>query len=218
MKESLLLYTGVKEKDVEVIYNGIDYAFYANSRQVNPKKTVITYCGRLVPEKGVQILLGALSEISKEKIECYILGEGVQRAELESIAGQIENTDIDIFFEGRQADVTPWLKQTDIFVYPVMCEEGFGLSVAEAMAAGAVCIVSAKGGLPELITDGENGFLVQNISEETLAEKLKEVISMKKAGQLEKLAENARRTASRFDIHTMVGQLEKIATINSNRK
>jgi glycosyltransferase involved in cell wall biosynthesis len=63
-----------------------------------------------------------------------------------------------VTFAGEQDDLVPWLSCSDVFLLP-SSEESFGLAALEAMACGVPVVVSRVGGLPEVVTDGDTGFL-----------------------------------------------------------
>ena len=103
--------------------------------------------------------------------------------------------------------MSEWLDESDIFVYPSVCEEAFGISVIEAMARGCIVVTFNKGGLPELIKDGVNGFLVTKADEESLARKLEEIIENKYNNQ--EIIKNAIETAKHFTIDNTIENLYK---------
>ena len=61
---------------------------------------------------------------------------------------------------GLRDDVDALLNEADIFVHPAVWQEAFGLTIVEAMAAERPVIASSVGGIPELITNGQDGILV----------------------------------------------------------
>lgn len=69
------------------------------------------------------------------------------------------------------------LDYNDIFVYPSTWEEGFGISVVEAMSRGCIPITFKKGGLLEIIKNEEDGFFADNVSDIELMNKINYVIN-----------------------------------------
>ena len=67
------------------------------------------------------------------------------------------------------------MSNADIFIHPAIWEEGFGITIIEAMARGKLCIASKRGAIPEIISDGVNGLLVESANAKQLAEKIKYV-------------------------------------------
>jgi len=88
-------------------------------------------------------------------------------------------------------------------------EEGFDITVVEAMAAGCVCICAAKGGIPEIIEDGVNGYLIKSGTAEELADILQEVIPQYVEGKFVDAQKNAVRRSRDFSIETYSENLDQ---------
>jgi glycosyltransferase involved in cell wall biosynthesis len=88
-----------------------------------------------------------------------VLGEGPERARLEQLAREL-GVGRRVFLLGRVPDVGAWLRRATLLVHPARWE-GFGLGVLEAMLAGLPVVASNVSSLPELVVDGETGFLVR---------------------------------------------------------
>lgn len=186
-----------------VIYNGIDDIFYKNTHlkhQSNDKIKLI-FVGRLAKVKGVNLLIEALSKLEKNKYELTIVGEGTERKNLEILAQDL-NINENVFFKGRQENVIDWLDKADIFVYPSIWEEAFGISVVEAMSRGCIPVTFKKGGLVEIIQDKSNGFLVEDINSNALANTIKRIEVS------EGLIKNAIDTSKKFSIENTIENLE----------
>jgi glycosyltransferase involved in cell wall biosynthesis len=100
--------------------------------------------------------------------------ENELKSEIKNQKSEIMTTDHrspNITFKGHQDNIKPYLAAADIFVLPSFYE-GFGIAVIEAMAAGIPVIASDVGGLPEIITDEDNGILFASGNAEDLAEKI----------------------------------------------
>ena len=194
-----------------VIYNGVDDKFFANvpNRRVDDEINII-YVGRLSKEKGVDFLINAFAIVLKEckelRVKLKIIGDGNEKNTLEKIANdnKIEKS---IEFLGRKNNVIEHLDKSDIFVYPSVCEEGFGISVVEAMARGCIVVTFEKGGLPEIIDDGENGFLVKNVDENSLANKLLDIINLMKNEKCANIIKKSEEDAKKYTIKSTVKNL-----------
>lgn len=81
--------------------------------------------------------------------------------------------------------------------FPV-CEEGFGLTIVEAMSAGLVCICGNRGAVTEIIQDGVNGYVVNNIDE--LSSRIEICLTNAYGGADLRMRENARKNAEDFSI------------------
>ena len=190
-----------------IIYNGINNSFFNNV--LEERKMNIIYVGRLSKVKGIDILLNSLKDVYNENynITTTIVGDGEEKQNLEKLIIElgIQNN---VQFVGRQANVIQWLDKNGIFIYPSICEEGFGISVAEAMARGCIPVTFKKGGLPELIENEKNGYLIDEVSEEKLANKILEILNLPNE-DIKRLRKNAIQTAQRFSIDNTINELEK---------
>ena len=209
VKESLIRVFGIKQEKIAVLHNAIKISREKPPIRAFGDKLELIFVGRLIEEKGVQTILKALSLLDlKNMAHLTIVGDGPYRKKLEELsAGLGLNEAVD--FVGLKTDVRPFLSRADVFVHSPEWEEGFGITVAEAMAHGLLCVCANHGALPELIEDGRNGFLVEAHSERALAEKL--VWVRENAGRRESfrtVRENAQVCAGRFDIAEFAGKLD----------
>ena len=139
---------------------------------------VIAVVASLTANKGHGILLTAFKEIflSHPSIRLLIVGDGPMREQIETSARQLM-IDQAVVFTGLRQDVFSLLQTSDIFVLPSQYREGLGVALIEAMAVSLPVIGTDLGGIPEVIVDGENGFLVSPGSSEQLAEALKKLVN-----------------------------------------
>lgn len=180
------------------IYNGIaeDILIKGSSSVFNVDDTIkILYVGRLSAEKGVSLLVDAVSKLGF-KYELKLVGEGAERKELEK---QVKNLGISdrVVFAGFQSDVGSFLEKCNIFVLPTLWES-FGLSIVEAMSYGRVCVANAIGGIPEIIIDRINGYLCQHLNAECLSEIIQ--IAVDNIDNSDELRLEAQKTANNFSI------------------
>ena len=123
-----------------------------------------------------------------------------------------------VHFLGTRYDIPCLLNDADIFIHMPEWEEGFGLTILEAMAAATVCIVSNNGALPEIITDGENGFLVEKGNIEQLAEKIKLVFELLDTAEMQMIRKNAQKRAEELSIERYASQFDEIIlNLNTNK-
>ena len=96
----------------------------------------------------------------KEKdFEFQIIGDGPYKTKLESLVKE-QHLENKVVFLGTRYDVSQLLEKADIFVHVPIIEEGFGITIVEAMASGKLCICSNSGAISEIIENDGNGFLV----------------------------------------------------------
>ena len=195
----------------EIVYNGIDSKFFCDIKHKNKTESLrLIYVGRLYKTKGISILISACKILKDQKVEfkLIIVGEGEEKENLEKQVIQYELEEI-VSFVGKQNNVIDWLDNADIFIYPSIWEEGFGISVVEAMSRGCIPITFNRGGLPEIIDNGKNGFLVDKIDEKELAQKIKEVDQLNNEKQNE-VREKAVEKARKYTIQKTINSLESI--------
>jgi len=172
---------------------------------------VITAVGHAVPVKGWDILLHAFAKLAAETPEAHLLLVGSMSAPDEvAFAENLQATASDagcaerVHMLGHRSDIPEILKASDIFVFPSR-SDGQGLALVEAMASGLPCLAAATGGIPDVITDCENGLLFERENMMDLADKLALLI---RDGQLRiRLAAGARETAKQY---TMDAYVERV--------
>jgi len=110
------------------------------------------------PVKQVRDVVKIFAKV-REKVPCVLVmvGDGPDRVDAEAEARELGLSD-KVFFLGKIEAVAPLLAGADLFLMPSK-SESFGLSALEALATGVPVIGSDVAGLPEVVTDGENGFL-----------------------------------------------------------
>lgn len=129
----------------------------------------LIFIGRLSPEKGCSFLIEALNMLNKEDFSLTIVGDGVQRAELELMANK-ENTS----FLGFRKDIPKLLGLHHVLIMPSL-REGLPLTLIEATCNNLPVIASHVGGIPNLVEDKKNGILVSPESSEELRHAIMEM-------------------------------------------
>jgi glycosyltransferase involved in cell wall biosynthesis len=149
-----------------IIFNGIEVEKFSMplnqviARQifeVEPNEFVFGNVGRLHEQKGHKFLLQAMAKMNN-RARLMIVGDGRLRQELMNLATQLNISDR-VLFLGARADIYEFLSAINVFVMPSLWE-GQPIALLEALAIGKSCIASAVDGIPEIITDGVNGYLV----------------------------------------------------------
>lgn len=197
----------IPERSMQVIYNSIpadycnrytDEQKIDNARKYNipQNKALVGIVGRLDPLKDHATFLLAARKILKAVPEtCFIVvGSGELKLELEEYALQlgIQN---DVLFLGHCENVMEIISLFDVHTSSSL-SEGLGLTIQEAMAQGKPVVATSVGGIPEIISDGENGFLVPAKSADKLADK---IIKLLYDDQLRhELGENALKHCQKF--------------------
>lgn len=174
---------GFSAEIVEVVHNSLDLEKFRPPLEqerravrkefgIAPEARVAICVSRLDRTKGVDVLVNAwtLVSTSVEGSILLIVGDGPERGALEEAVRQA-GTKQSVQFLGYRDDVNRVLRAGDWAVVPSRYE-GLSLAALEAMAIGLPVIASDVGGIPEVVTHGENGLLVPPEDEESLAEAL----------------------------------------------
>ncbi|MDQ3766084.1 MAG: glycosyltransferase, partial [Actinomycetota bacterium] len=152
---------------------------------------------RLVPQKALDVLIQALSELPTEAAswECFLLGEGPLEKELKAQATELGVADR-IRFVGVSENPAAWIESADIFVLPSAWEP-FGIVLLEAMSLGIAVITSDSDGAREVVTDEKDALVFPTGDVEALKDRLLEL--SRDGSRRSQLGENARQTATRYD-------------------
>jgi glycosyltransferase involved in cell wall biosynthesis len=197
-----------------VHYTGIDTEFFTPNPRVF-RSPVVLFVGRLVPVKGCEYLIQAMSEVQKvlPDARLVVIGDGPLRSQLEQKARALLKK---FYFAGAldPTCVKSWMNRATVFCVPSItaesgAAEGFGTVFAEAQSMGLPVVSFASGGIPEAVANGETGFLVAEKDVPSLAEKLLDLLRdaelwlrFSKAGRS--------RVKNLFDIEKQSVALEKI--------
>jgi glycosyltransferase involved in cell wall biosynthesis len=187
---------------MSIIPNGVRYKEFSielskKERKEHHKKyaredeQIVAYIGRLVPEKGVNVLLGAVKYVLEKqpKAKFVIAGEGWHRAELERITKEL-GIEEKVFFTGYlpQEDFLAYFNVSEVLVVPSTYEP-FGIVALEGMATKTPVVVSDVGGLSEIIDHAWTGMKVPPDNSIALADAIVTLLSDKKLR--DKIVKNA---------------------------
>jgi glycosyltransferase involved in cell wall biosynthesis len=161
----------VDTKKSAVIYNAIEFS---NDKEESPKnyQVIIGNAGRLVEQKGQFHLIDIAKKLKQKGVhfELQIAGDGPLREDLKKQINQEGLNDCVKLF-GFVNDMKAFMKGIDIFVSTALWE-GFGFVLAEAMTAQKPVLAFDLSSNPELINDGENGYLIPEKNTDLFAAKL----------------------------------------------
>lgn len=155
-------------RKISFLHNGIDTdKFYKLSAVEKERlksemnlegKKIFIWCSQDRPKKGLQIILDLWEKQFKTNKEFVLLVIGCQPREQHidgvQFLGKIKNDLLPIYYQ-----------IADIYLFPTLCEEGFGMSLIEALHCGCYCIASAFGGVPEVLQYGKLGKLIEHPEE-----------------------------------------------------
>jgi glycosyltransferase involved in cell wall biosynthesis len=165
--------SGTSPKQVATIYNGIDLSTFLNMDYALQRNAVRAELGIprdanvlvtvavLRPPKGIQYMIRALPSILAVHPNTFylVVGSGSHH---DALVEEVKKAGVNkqVIFAGMRKDVPRLLAASDVFVLPTLTE-ALPTVLAEAMAAKLPIVASRVGGIPEMITNGQNGFLVE---------------------------------------------------------
>ncbi len=163
---------------------------------------------RLSPIKRIDHYLRAIVIVAKDhpNTRAAIVGDGELCVALESLATELGIADR-VEFLGHQSDVGAFLNRSKAFVL-TSDSEGLALSLMEAMTCGLPAVVSNVGDLGDLVTDGENGFLIDERTPEHFAAGMSKLIEDE--ARWAEFSQNARTSASKYETPTVVSRWDEI--------
>ena len=145
--------------------------------QLSENKRVIVFVGRLKEEKGLFYLFDAMKLVAHvfPEIVLLIVGDGKLRADLEKRTNELSLNN-NILFCGYQKNVEAYYGVAEFTILPSLWE-GLPGSAIESIMLGKTVISTDVGGIPEIIQDGINGYIVPPKDSELLAKKIIEMLS-----------------------------------------
>lgn len=208
------------QSKLKTIYNGVDLSLFnkidSESRFAIMKefelpldaKIIITVAVLRQP-KGIQYMIKALSGVLLKFPNTYylVVGDGEYEEKLKKEA-IIEGVSKHVIFSGRRNNVTDFLNVSNLFVLPTLTE-ALPTVLAEAMASSLPVVASAVGGIPEMVIDGENGYLVSPGDVHTLTGAVIRILEDdNKSYEMGKIGRSI--VEQKFSIKTQVKQLQNL--------
>jgi N-acetyl-alpha-D-glucosaminyl L-malate synthase BshA len=168
---------------------------------------LIVHSSNFRPLKRVDDVLAVFERVRRgRRVRLALLGDGPERPRLQAEV-RARGLDADVTFLGEQLDVVATLRRAQLFLLPSETES-FGLAALEALACGVPVIATAQGGLPEVIRDGEDGFLFPVGEVDAMAEAAARIVD--DAALQKRLSASARAGAvTRFSREPMVTRYER---------
>ena len=202
------------------LYNGIELErfrprpeterlTYRQRYQLPPTTPILLTVAVLRQPKGIQYLLQALPAIRQALPETryVVVGGGDYEAPLKQLAHELGVAE-QVLFAGSQDNIPEWLALSDLFVLPTL-DDALPTVLMEAMAAGLPIIASAVGGVPEMVTDGQNGLLLRPGQPTLLAEQT--IALLANPTLRHQLGQNGRLIAQqRFNLATQAQTLTQL--------
>jgi glycosyltransferase involved in cell wall biosynthesis len=208
---------GVDVSAAEVIYQGIpieQFPLKSNPGTVS-KRVKILYAGQLHHYKGVHTIIEAAINLKRHNLfefEVTIAGSGAPsyQKELEELI-RVNDLSKEVIFAGKilREDMCKFYQENDIFIFPSIWKEPFGLTHLEAMACGTPVISTTCGGPGEFLIDGENSLTFEAEDAGNLADKVARLVQDPILRN--KIVRIARETVeAKFTMTTYVNSLEEM--------
>ncbi len=173
------------------------------------EKFDILFCGRLIKDKHVDMLVRAIKTIDPAPT-CAIIGEGPEKKRLETLVKKysLEKRIKFLGFLNPHKEVLSYMKSSKLFVSP-STREGFGIAVSEANACAlpAIVIDGKNNAARHLIKDGVNGFVCEN-DEKMLSEKIALILGDNKLRS--RLSRNCKKMSSAMSTSKSASKIEQI--------
>ena len=201
------------KKDMRVIYNFVDTARYKREslvrenvdflKHIKKGDKVISHISNFRPVKKIQNIIKAFCRISREvQSKLLLVGEGPEAARCKIMVEKLKLED-KVFFLGRYDNIIPVLSASDLYMLPSK-SESFGLSALEALSCSVPVIGTNTGGLPEVVIDGQCGYLCDPNDIKSLANRALKILCSEELSK--KMGREARKRAKLFDSSIIVPQ------------
>ncbi len=204
---------------IEALSNGIDLSRFAKGRvnheiydryDINPQKPTILYIGRVDPEKSLDVLMNAFIKVQEkvENAQLVIVGDGTMRPKLEKMAEKAEISD-KVVFTGRVIgkDLPQLYRTGDVFAITSKTETQ-SIVLLEAMATGLPAVAVKAGAIPELVHNGENGYLCEADDVDSIAKSL--ICILQDKNLRETMSEKSLELIKKHDISYTLTRIEEI--------
>ncbi len=197
---------------IRIVYNGIDLKWFGNNSVKKPEladndRRIVLLVARASKMKRHDLAISAFEQVADSEPDLHLVCIGgrdhsepgwwsylQQRTRASKVARRIH-------WLGTENDVRPWYHAADILLFP--CEnESFGRVLVEAMACGLPVVAARSGAVPEIVRDGQDGFLVTPGEDKELAAAVGRILSDDSLRR--SLGHAARKRARIFDMESHV--------------
>lgn len=201
------------KNNIKVIYNFVDTSrCHENFKECSREKyapkgeKILMHASNFRPVKRVSDVVRIFDKVQKQiPAKLLLVGQGPERLFVQQLVKDLNLTD-DVWFLGEQDYIEHILACSDLFVLPTE-QESFGLVALEAHSCGVPVVGAKTGGLPEVVIDGETGFLLPVGEIADMANKAMEILTNDELN--ETFRRNARERAVKcFDKELIIPQYE----------
>jgi colanic acid/amylovoran biosynthesis glycosyltransferase len=216
-----VLKLGCPADKVHTNYLGVDSKFFDGVRGPFDPMSII-FVGRLIPQKGVSSLLGAIRLLRERGVAAHltVVGEGPELSQLQKIAAADA---LPVRFVGKSTleQIREFLRSSAVLCAPSTTQgskapEALGLVLLEAQAMGVPVVATRNGGIPETLQDGRTGYLIDQDMVPALAGALEKLLTNESLNR--SFGQRARAfVCERFDIERCYRRLEDLYDRIGNR-
>ena len=211
VREGVVKHFKVSNGEAVTVYNGCPVAEItqratAQRQQKSEHSFVIGMVARLERHKDQPTLIKAAQILKNKGIKFIVqlIGEGSRRTEYEELI-RAEGVEDYVQLLGMRRNIPELLGQMDVFVFAAKPDEGLGVALIEAIAAGVPIIATDVGACREVLEQGNLGYLVPAQSPEAIANKILEVIAHPAEAQI-KVSKAQQKVLKEFSIENMAQQ------------
>ena len=174
----------VGPREAMVIYNSCDLEVFTSTpapqqKPHQPPRLAMTARLEIHKDQPTLIRAAALLKQQGQPVEVWLIGEGSRRSELEQLIDELEVGDC-VRLLGSRRDVPALLSACDLFVFQALRDEGFGIALAEAMAARLPIVATDVGACREVLEAGRCGLLVPEQDPAAMAAGILQVLQDRK--------------------------------------
>lgn len=186
----------------------VDTDLFKMTNNIGDRYQIVGYVGRLSKDKGIIEFIEAIKLLNNLKTRFLIVGGGECQQKVENFVNELESVLMEGWINNDQ--IPSLLNQMKILVIPSH-SEGVPNIVLEAMACGTPVLASKVGGMPDIIKDHVNGFLIKKNTPESIAIDIEEILNYQ---HLNEISEGALQTIDeRFTFSKAVKRWEKILRV-----
>jgi glycosyltransferase involved in cell wall biosynthesis len=184
--EQSVIQSGIPADRVSVIYDGVQIPLEISQAQrenarnqlgIAPENSCIGNVAAFVSEKGHALLLDAFAKLRAQFPECILLlrGDGPGLAKMQSLARKLHMAGA-VKFLPPSTDIEIMFAAMDIFAFPSH-EEPLGSALLAAMVHALPVVAMARGGIPEVVEDDENGLLVNDLNPDAFSSAIARLVA-----------------------------------------
>jgi glycosyltransferase involved in cell wall biosynthesis len=208
-----LINNGIDKDKIFLNPYGVDLKRFSYKPRIIKDKIVYLFIGTVDVRKGIPFLVKSWKEAKMENCELWIVGPVV-----DSVRSKLETcSNIKVLGKVINVQLAEVMQQADVFVFPSFFE-GFGLVILEALASGLPVITTTATAGPDIIENGEEGFVISPGNSAELIQSLKFFYNNR--DQIELMGKKAREKAMKYTWKSYGDRWEKIINnvVASNRK